>query len=53
MYLPAVTKRRNKAMRVRKDLKKNEPNILVYVKFPAQLMIKKEKGREYSLYVEY
>ena len=37
-------------MKVRKDLKRNEPNIQAYVKFPAQLMIKREKDREYSLY---
>ena len=53
MYSPALTKRCNKAMKVRKELERNEPNIQVYVKFPAQLMIKKEKGREYSLYAEY
>ena len=53
MYSPALTKRRNEAMKVRKDLKRNEPNIQAYVKFPAQLMIKREKDREYSLYAEY
>ena len=31
----------------------NEPNIQAFVKFPAQLMIKREKDREYSLYAEY
>ena len=53
MYSPALTKRRNEAMKVRKALKRNEPNIPAYVKFPAQLMIKREKDREYSLYAEY
>ena len=37
MYSPGLAKRRNEAMKVRKDLKRNEPNIQVYMKFPAQL----------------
>ena len=53
MYSPALTKRRNEAMKVRENPKRNEPNIQAYVKFPAQLMIKREKDREYSLYAEY
>ena len=48
IYSPALTKRRNEAMKMRKD-----PNIQAYVKFPAQLMIKREKKKEYSLYAEY
>ena len=40
-------------MKVRKDLNRNEPNIQAYVKFLAQLMIKRKKDKEYSLYVEY
>ena len=51
MYSPALTKRRNEAMKVRKDLKRNEPNIQAYVKFPAQLMIKKEKRTESTVYM--
>ena len=53
MYSPALTKRCNEAMKARKDLKKNESNIQAYLKFPAKLMIKREKDREYSLYAEY
>ena len=40
-------------MKVRKDQKRNEPNIPAYVKFPAQLMFKREKGKEYRLHAEY
>ena len=39
-------------MKMRKDLKRNEPNIQAYVKFPAQMMIKRKKEKEYSLYAE-
>ena len=49
MYSQTLTKRRNEAMKVRKCLKRNEPNIQAYVKFSAQLMIKREKDREYRL----
>ena len=44
MYSPALTKRRNEAMKVRKELKKSDPTIQAYVKFPAKLMIKKWQG---------
>ena len=47
MYSPALTKRRNEAMKVRKEL------YVPYVKFPAKLMIKNGKGKEYSPYAEY
>ena len=40
-------------MQVRKDLKRNEPNIQAYVKFSAQRMIKRGKDREYSFYAKY
>ena len=53
MYSPALTKRPNEPMKVRKDLKRNEPNIQAYVNFPAELRIKREKAREYSLCAEY
>ena len=53
MYSPALTKRRNEAMKVRKELKKSDPTIQAYVKFPARLMIKYGKDKEYSLYAEY
>ena len=53
MYSTALIKRRNEEMKVKKDLKRNEPNIPAYVKSPAQLMFKREKDKEYSLYAEY
>ena len=53
IYSPALTKRRNEAMKVRKELKKSDPSIQAYVKFPSKLMVKNGKGKEYSLYVEY
>ena len=52
MYSPTLTKRCNEAMKVRKYLKRNEPNIQAYAQFSAQLMIKREKDREYRLYAE-
>ena len=53
IYSPALTKRRNKAMEVRKELKKSDPTIQAYVKFPAKLMVKSGKCKEHSLYAEY
>ena len=52
MYSPTLAKRCNEAVKVRKYLKRNEPNIQAYEKFSAQLMIKREKDREYRLYAE-
>ena len=43
MYSTTLTKRCHEAVKVRKDLKRIESNIQAYVKFPAQLMIKREK----------
>ena len=48
MYLPALTKRRNEAIKERKELKKSDPTIQAYVKFPAKLKVKNGKGKEYS-----
>ena len=53
MHSPALTKRRNEAMKIRKELKKSNPTMQVYVKFPAKLMVKNGNGKEYSLYAEY
>ena len=36
MYSPALTKRRNKAMIARKDLKRLYPSIQAFVKYPAK-----------------
>ena len=53
MYSPVLTKRRNEAMKVRKELKKSNPTIQAYVKFLAKLMVKNGKSKEYNLYAEY
>ena len=53
IYSPARTKRRNEAMKIRKELKKSDHTIQAYVKFPAKLMVKNGNGKEYSLYAEY
>ena len=52
-YSPVLTKRRNEAMKIRKELKKSDPTIQAYVKFPAKLMVKNGNGKECSLYAEY
>ena len=52
MYSPALTKRRNEAMKVRKELRKSDPTIQAYVTSPAKLIVKNGKGKEYSLYAE-
>ena len=44
-YSPASTKRRNEAIKVRKDLTANKPNIQHHVKFPAQSMTKTVKDK--------
>ena len=53
MYSPVLTKRRNEAMKLRKELKKSNPTIQAYVKFPAKLMVKNDKSKKFSLYAEY
>ena len=40
-------------MKVRKELKKSDSTIQTYDKFPAKLLIKNGKGKEYSCYAEY
>ena len=53
MYSPVLTKRKNEAMKLRKELKKSDPTIQAYVKFPAKLIVKNDKGKEFSLFAEY
>ena len=53
MFSPALTARRNAAMLARKNLKKDDPTIQAFVKYPAKLMVKKEGEKGYSLYAEY
>ena len=54
MYSPALTKRRNEAMKVRKELKKSDSTIQACQVF-CQVNGKnwQGKGKEYSLYAEY
>ena len=53
MYSPAVTNRRNEAMKVRKQLRNKDKQIQAYVKFPAILMVKKPWETTYSVHSEY
>ena len=53
VFSPALTARRNAAMLARKNLKKDDPTIQAFVKYPAKLMVKKEGVKGYSLYAEY
>ena len=41
MYSSALTKRRNNAMIARKELKKLDPHIQAFLKYPAKLMVRK------------
>ena len=53
MYSPALTKRRNNAMVARKELKRVDPSIQVFVKYPAKLMVRKAGEKECRVYGEY
>ena len=53
MYSPAVTNRRNEAMKVRKQLRNEDKQIQAYVKFPAIFMVKKPGETTYSVHSEY
>ena len=53
MFSPVLTTRRNSAMLTRKNLKKDDPTIQAFVKYPAKLMVKKEGEKGYRLYAEY
>ena len=53
MYSPALTKRRNNAMIARKKLKRLDPSIQAFVKYPAKLMVRKAGEKEYRVHGEY
>lgn len=45
-YGPLTTARRNMALQLRKQLKSDNKIVSAFVKFPAQLMVKTEQGRD-------
>ena len=47
MYSPALMKRRNNAMIARKELKRLDPSIQAFIKYPAKLMVRKAVQTEY------
>ena len=49
MYSKSLTERRNTALKYRADIKKQDPSIQGYVKFPATLMIKCVGGKKAAL----
>ena len=49
MYSKALTIRRNQALKLRTDLKEQDPTIQGFVRFPASLLIKRVGERKYSL----
>ena len=53
IYSPGVTKRRNEAMKVRKQLRNEDKQIQAYVKFPAIVMVKKSGETTFSVHSEY
>ena len=53
MYTPAFTKRRNNATVTRKVLKRLDPSIQAFVKYPANLLVRKAGEKEYRVHGEY
>ena len=53
MYSLALTKRRNNAMIARKELKRLDPSIQGFVRYPAKLMVRKAGEKEYRVHGEY
>ena len=49
IYLKVLTIRRNEAPKLQSELRKQDPTIKGFVKFPASLTIKSVGGRKYSL----
>ena len=43
MYSKSVNERKNKSLELRMRPKRNDPSLLVYVKYPAELMVKRSK----------
>lgn len=52
MYSKSVNEKGNKALELRMKLKKNEPS-LVYVKYPAVLMMKSSTKHKYTVETEF
>ena len=53
MYSPALTTRRNEAMKKRKELREEDQGIRAYDKYPAVLMVKQPGQEAYTPYAEY
>ena len=53
MYSPALTTRRNQAMKKRKELREEDQGIRTYVKYPAVLMVKRPGEAAYTPCAEY
>ena len=53
MFSDKLTERRNQAIKERRDLRKKDPNIKAYIKYPADLMMKTNDKDKYSLYYSY
>ena len=53
MYSPALTTRRNEAMKKRKELREEDQGIRAYVKYPALSMVKQPGEAAYTPYAEY
>ena len=53
MYLPALTTRRNEAMKKRKELREEDQGIRAYVRYPAVLKVKRPGEAAYTPYAEY
>ena len=49
IYSKELIIRRNEALKLRSELKEQDPTIQGFVRFPASLMIKKVGERKYSL----
>ena len=43
MYSKSVNERKNKSLELRMRPKRNDPSLLVYVKYPAELMVNRSK----------
>ena len=55
MYSPNVPQERKAALRVRWSLKRANPELIVYLKYPARIFYKTEEGgqeREWQVYNE-
>ena len=53
MYLPALTMRRNKAMKKPKELREEDQGMRAYVKYPTVLVVKQPGEAAYTPYAEY